>query len=62
VASDQTHGRINGIADGMIDPIYTDLILANAIYFKGKWFDPFDAKRRRSGRFIPPPARPKICR
>jgi serpin B len=35
-ASDQTHGRITGIADGMIDPIYTDLILANAIYFKGK--------------------------
>jgi serine protease inhibitor len=42
-ASDQTHGRINNIADGMITP-YTDLILANAIYFKGKWLDPFDPK------------------
>ena len=42
-ASDQTHGRITGIADGMINQ-YTDLILANAIYFKGKWLDPFDAK------------------
>ena len=30
-ASDQTHGRITGIADGMIDPAYTDLVLANAI-------------------------------
>jgi serine protease inhibitor len=40
-ASDETHGRINGIADGMITP-YTDLILANAIYFKGRWLDPFD--------------------
>jgi serine protease inhibitor len=43
-ASDQTHGRITGIANGMIDPSYTDLILANAIYLKGKWLDPFDAK------------------
>ncbi|HEV2692017.1 MAG TPA: serpin family protein [Verrucomicrobiae bacterium] len=41
--SDQTHGRITGIANGLITP-YTDLILANAIYFKGKWQDPFDKK------------------
>jgi serine protease inhibitor len=52
-ASDQTHGRINGIADGMIDPIYTDLILANAIYFKGKWLDPFDAKLTKERPFHP---------
>jgi serpin B len=52
-ASDQTHGRINGIADGMIDPIYTDLILANAIYFKGKWLDPFDAKLTKERTFHP---------
>jgi serpin B len=43
-ASDQTHGRITGIADGMIDPHLTDLVLANAIYFKGKWEDPFKKK------------------
>jgi serine protease inhibitor len=52
-ASDQTHGRITGIADGMIDPTYTDLILANAIYFKGKWFDPFDAKLTKERSFHP---------
>jgi len=58
-ASDQTHGRITGIADGMIDPIYTDLILANAIYFKGKWFDPFDAKLTKERPFHPLAGAPK---
>jgi serpin B len=43
-ASDQTHGRITHLADGMIDPVYTRLFLANAVYFKGKWSDPFEAK------------------
>ena len=52
-ASEQTHGRINGIADGMIDPIYTDLILANAIYFKGRWLDPFDTKLTKERPFHP---------
>ncbi len=52
-ASDQTHGRITGIANGMIDPLYTDLILANAIYFKGKWLDPFDAKLTKERPFHP---------
>ncbi len=52
-ASDQTHGRINGIANGMIDPVYTDLVLANAIYFKGKWLDPFDAKLTKERLFHP---------
>jgi len=52
-ASDQTHGRITGIANGMIDPVYTDLVLANAIYFKGKWLDPFDAKLTKERPFHP---------
>jgi serpin B len=52
-ASDQTHGRITGIANGMIDPIYTDLIVANAIYFKGKWEDPFDVKLTKDRSFHP---------
>jgi serpin B len=45
-ASEKTHGRINGIADGLIDPL-TDLFLANAVYFKGKWQVPFDVKNTR---------------
>ena len=52
-ASDQTHGRITGIANGMIDRVYTDLVLANAIYFKGKWLDPFDAKLTKERPFHP---------
>ena len=52
-ASDQTHGRITGIADGMIDPAYTDLVLANAIYFKGKWLDPFDKNLTKERPFHP---------
>jgi len=52
-ASDQTEGRITGIANGMIDPVYTDLVLANAIYFKGKWLDPFDAKLTKERSFHP---------
>jgi serine protease inhibitor len=41
-ASEKTHGRISQIADGLIDPEYGRLFLANAVYFKGKWSDPFD--------------------
>jgi serpin B len=52
-ASEQTHGRIKEIADGMIDPVYTDMILANAIYFKGRWLDPFDAKLTKERPFHP---------
>jgi serpin B len=43
-ASDQTHGKIQQLADGMIDPVNTRLFLANAVYFKGRWADPFEAK------------------
>jgi serine protease inhibitor len=52
-ASDQTHGRITGIANGMIDPLYTDLVLANAIYFKGKWLDPFAKNLTKERPFHP---------
>ena len=49
-ASDQTHGRIDHIADGL-DPIYTRLFIANAVYFKGKWSDPFDASETQNHPF-----------
>lgn len=52
-ASEQTHGRITGIADGLVDPSYTDLVLANAIYFKGRWLDPFDVKLTKERAFHP---------
>jgi serine protease inhibitor len=42
-ASDKTHGRITRIADGMISDV-TELFLANAVYFKGKWEEPFEPK------------------
>jgi serpin B len=50
-ASDKTHGRISRIADGMINPKYTQLFLANAVYFKGKWAEPFDAKETKDRPF-----------
>jgi serpin B len=40
-ASEKTRGKITHIADGMMSPP-PDLYLANAVYFKGKWSDPFD--------------------
>lgn len=39
----KTHGKITSILQGPIDPA-TQLFLANAIYFKGKWQEPFDKK------------------
>jgi serine protease inhibitor len=40
-ADDRTHGKIRNIVQWPFDPL-TRLILANAIYFKGKWDRPFD--------------------
>jgi serine protease inhibitor len=41
-----THGRIPGIVSGPINPL-TYLYLVNAVYFKGGWFIPFEAKATR---------------
>ncbi|MCX6912077.1 MAG: serpin family protein, partial [Verrucomicrobia bacterium] len=49
-ASEKTHGRITGIADGLIDRD-TKLFLANAVYFKGKWQVPFDVKNTKDRAF-----------
>jgi serine protease inhibitor len=50
-ASGQTHGKITRLADGMIDPVNTRLFLANAVYFKGKWADPFEPKQTKDRPF-----------
>jgi serpin B len=42
-ASEKTHGRITAIADGLVNS-FTELFLANAVYFKGKWEEPFEVK------------------
>ncbi|MGO8836774.1 MAG: serpin family protein [Limisphaerales bacterium] len=40
-ADNHTHGRIKDVVRWPFDPL-TKVILANAIYFKGKWDRPFD--------------------
>jgi serpin B len=41
-ASDKTHGKISHIVDGRMFNVDTPrLFLLNAVYFKGKWADPF---------------------
>lgn len=40
-ANKNTHGKINNVVSFPF-PATTQVILANAIYFKGKWADPFD--------------------
>ena len=44
--AEQTGGKIKDIVPSDIAPD-TRLILTNAIYFKGKWTNPFDSKRTR---------------
>ena len=46
-ASEKTHGRISSIADGIINSL-TDLFLADAVYFKGRWDEPFDVKMTKN--------------
>lgn len=40
-ASDSTRGKITGVVSFPF-PVHTEMILANAIYFKGDWAEPFD--------------------
>ena len=49
-ASDQTHGKIKDLVQWPFDPL-TRFILANAIYFKGKWDRPFDREATRPHAF-----------
>ena len=43
-ADEKTHGKIQNVVQFPFDP-NTRLILANAIYFKGKWAEPFDKSK-----------------
>jgi serpin B len=52
-ANEKTGGRVSRIADGMIDPEYQRLFLANAVYFKGKWSDPFKPEDTKNRPFHP---------
>lgn len=56
--SDKTHGKINRIADGMMQPA-TSLFLANAVYFKGKWEEPFKRANTKNRVFHLPGGREK---
>ena len=49
-ASEKTHGKITRVADEMMSPP-PDLFLANAVYFKGKWQDPFANKSTKDRAF-----------
>ena len=42
-AAEKTHGKITDVVQWPFEPA-TRLVLANAIYFKGKWGTPFDKK------------------
>jgi serpin B len=48
--SEKTQGKITSIADGMINSL-TELFLADAVYFKAKWEEPFDAKSTKDREF-----------
>jgi serine protease inhibitor len=57
-ASESTGGRIKDIVQWPFDP-RTRVILANAIYFKGRWEFPFDKSATRDGPFTPPGSAPE---
>jgi serine protease inhibitor len=56
--NEKTHGRIPSIISGPIDA-NTQLYLANAVYFKGKWLEPFEVKATKERPFHLPGRRQK---
>ncbi|MFZ0828412.1 MAG: serpin family protein [Verrucomicrobiia bacterium] len=57
-ADDRTHGKIKDVVRWPFDPL-TRVILANAIYFKGKWDRPFDKSATRPRPFYLPAGKEK---
>ena len=51
-AEENTHGRIKDIAQWPMNPL-TRVILANAIYFKGRWAHEFDKRATTDRTFTP---------
>jgi serpin B len=49
--SDSTHGKITDLISPADITDATRLILTNAIYFKGKWSEPFDKSETQNGTF-----------
>jgi serpin B len=49
-AAENTSGRIKAIIQPPI-PMDTAMVIANAIYFKGTWLNPFDPRQTRSSTF-----------
>src|SRR6185369_11244557 len=51
-ADEKTHGKVKDVVSFPFPP-QTKVVLANAIYFKGKWAEPFDKGRTEKGVFHP---------
>lgn len=52
-AEKKTRGKITGVVSFPFPPL-TKVVLANAIYFKGKWAEPFDTNETRPRDFYMP--------
>ncbi len=50
-AADQTRGKVKDLIPAGVVTGRTRMVLANAIYFKGRWADQFDPKRTRDEAF-----------
>jgi serpin B len=57
-ADTSTHGKIKQVVQWPFDPA-TRVILANAIYFKGKWDRPFDGRTEDDPFYVLPGGKPK---
>ena len=52
---EKTRGRISGVADNLTET--TPMLAVNAVYFKGKWHEPFNKELTKEENFILPDSR-----